>query len=67
MSKSIVLVPLTFICGQIEKMWFISTQLGDKAQASLDTITQREDKNHKKKMHLPKMATSLSRALRNVS
>lgn len=54
-----------YLTPEIEKMWFISTQLGDKAQASLDTITQREDKNHKKKMHLPKMATSLSRTLRN--
>jgi len=52
---------------EIEKMWLTSTELGSDAHTALETITQKADKDHKKKTHLPKMATSLSRTLRNVS
>lgn len=48
-------------------MWLTSTELGSDAHVALETITQKADKDHKKKTHLPKMATSLSRTLRNVS
>ena len=43
------------------------TQLGSDANLALETITKKADKDHKTKTHLPKMATSLSRTLRNVS
>ena len=48
-------------------MWLTSTELGGNALDALENITKKADKDHKKKTHLPKMATSLSRTLRNVS
>ena len=48
-------------------MWLTSTELGGNALDALENITRKADKDHKKKTHLPKMATSLSRTLRNVS
>lgn len=50
---------------EIEKIWLTSTQLGSDANCALETITRKVDKDHKSKTHLPKMATSLSRTLRN--
>ncbi|KAJ7373532.1 hypothetical protein OS493_011132 [Desmophyllum pertusum] len=50
---------------EIENMWLTCTQLGSDAHLALETITRRADKDHKKKTHLPKMATSLSRTLKN--
>ncbi|KAL9955418.1 hypothetical protein ACROYT_G036744 [Oculina patagonica] len=50
---------------EIEKMWLTSSQLGSDANLALETITRKADKDHKTKTHLPKMATSLSRTLRN--
>ena len=47
-------------------MWLTSTELGGNALDALENITKKADKDHKKKTHLPKMATSLSRTLRNV-
>lgn len=67
MTQKFTLVLIIFLSIKIEKMWSISTQLGNDAHAALETITQRADKDHKKKSHLPKVATSLSRTLRNVS
>ena len=48
-------------------MWLLSTELGSDAHIALETITRKADKDHKKKTHLPKVTTSLSRTLRNVS
>ena len=56
-----------FLYKKIEKMWLTSTELGGNALDALENITKKADKDHKKKTHLPKMATSLSRTLRNVS
>ena len=56
-----------FLFKKIEKMWLTSTELGGNALDALENITKKADKDHKKKTHLPKMATSLSRTLRNVS
>ena len=56
-----------FLHKKIEKMWLTSTELGGNALDALENITKKADKDHKKKTHLPKMATSLSRTLRNVS
>ncbi|XP_073245445.1 uncharacterized protein [Porites lutea] len=53
------------IIPEIEKMWLTSTELGGNALDALENITKKADKDHKKKTHLPKMATSLSRTLRN--
>ena len=55
-----------FLYKKIEKMWLTSTELGGNALDALENITKKADKDHKKKTHLPKMATSLSRTLRNV-
>lgn len=54
-----------YLKPEIEKVWSISTNLGSDAHTALETVTQRADKNHKKKTHLAKMSTSLSRTLRN--
>lgn len=50
---------------EIEKIWSKCTQLGSDANLALATMTRKADKDHKTKTHLPKMATSLSRTLRN--
>lgn len=55
-----------FFFVKIEKVWSKCTQLGSDVNLALETITKKADKDHKTKTHLPKMATSLSRTLRNV-
>ena len=47
-------------------MWLTSTELGSDTHAALEKIVQKADTDHKKKNHIPKMGTSLSRTLKNV-
>jgi len=62
----ILRVLVFFFFVKIEKVWSKCTQLGSDVNLALETITKKADKDHKTKNHLPKMATSLSRTLRNV-